>query len=222
MKHLTLVGIPAENRNKIPKVAVHRAPCHTITVVSVSDMPLCLILFLEANSCIRADQTPTLPCSVTGDSFMGNRNGVYWRSCLMMFLLLIKLWSYMCRLVSEQLMKFKGSFCLCHSAFGKQSMFAWRLWWRGISPKMQRAIIRGIFRPHLQSRVSWAIFQHGITSKVKFESAFTLESRSAYSALKMEAMYSSETSVNFQRISWRYMPEETPTTRAYSIKKQKN
>jgi hypothetical protein len=40
-------------------------------------------------------------------------------------------------------------------------------------------------------------------------SAFTLLSCSAYSTLKMEARFSSETLVDFQRITWRYIPEDS-------------
>jgi hypothetical protein len=40
-------------------------------------------------------------------------------------------------------------------------------------------------------------------------SAFTLESYSAYSTLKMEAICSSETFVDFQRITRRYIPEDS-------------
>jgi hypothetical protein len=52
------------------------------------------------------------------------------------------------------------------------------------------------YRLHLQCRISWATYQR--------------ESRwQAYSTLKMETICSSETSVDFQRTTWRYIPEDS-------------
>jgi hypothetical protein len=43
---------------------------------------------------------------------------------------------------------------------------------------------------------------------LSLQPALTMVSFSAYSTLKMEAMCSSETSVNFQQATWRFIPED--------------
>jgi hypothetical protein len=45
--------------------------------------------------------------------------------------------------------------------------------------------------------------------KIGFPSAFRLVSCSSYSSLKMEAIFSSETLVDFQRVTRRYSPENS-------------
>jgi hypothetical protein len=63
------------------------------------------------------------------------------------------------------------------------------------SPLTVNRHFRGTHRLHLQGRLS-------------LPPAFTLISCSAYSTTKMEAIRSSETSADFQRTTWNYIPED--------------
>jgi hypothetical protein len=76
------------------------------------------------------------------------------------------------------------------------------------SPLEVNRRFRRMYLLHLQGRIDQAMYKHQSRSKVKFLSVFTLASFWAYSTLKMAAIYSSETSLSFQRISWRCMPED--------------
>jgi uncharacterized membrane protein YhaH (DUF805 family) len=67
----------------------------------------------------------------------------------------------------------------------------------------------GTYRLHFQGRISRARYQAAGILLGKFPSAFMLPSCSTYSPLKMVAICSSETSVDFQRTIWRYIPENS-------------
>jgi hypothetical protein len=45
-------------------------------------------------------------------------------------------------------------------------------------------------------------------ARLGLSATFTLVSCAAYFTLMIEAIYSSETSVDFQRTTWRYIPED--------------
>jgi hypothetical protein len=76
------------------------------------------------------------------------------------------------------------------------------------SPSKVNRCFWGIYRLHLQGqRISRARYQRESSSGLP--PAFTLVSCSAYSStLKMEAIYFSETSVDFQRTTRRYIPQD--------------
>jgi hypothetical protein len=70
--------------------------------------------------------------------------------------------------------------------------------------KVKRCFV-GIYRFLLQCPTSRTRYQRGLPA------AFNLVSCSAYSTLKMEAICSSETSLDFQRITRRYIPDDSST-----------
>jgi hypothetical protein len=79
----------------------------------------------------------------------------------------------------------------------KQNLRLWHRWlWREVS--------RGIYRRAV--RWKWTHISEEHTAFFFKRPAFTLVSCSAYSTPKMEAICSSETSIDFQRTTRRYIP----------------
>jgi hypothetical protein len=78
--------------------------------------------------------------------------------------------------------------------------------WRHVA---EESSLRNHHLKILRSQKWLQFYQKQKCKSLSFPSAFTLVSCSAFSNLKMEAVCSSEMSVDFQRITWRYISKES-------------